>query len=93
MYGLSVQSTEYQREARNRLHLPFQLLSDNDLEFAGRLDLPTFEVAREQLLKRLTLVLDDGRVKHVFYPVFPPDEHAKEVILWLDTSPPAGNSE
>ena len=93
VYGLSVQSTEYQREVRNRLHLPFQLLSDDDLEFAGRLDLPTFEVASERLLKRLTLVLDDGRVEHVFYPVFPPDEHAKEVVRWLETSPPAGNSE
>ena len=88
-----MQSTEYQREARNRLHLPFHLLSDDDLEFAGRLDLPTFEAAGERLLKRLTLVLDDGRVEHVFYPVFPPDEHAKEVVRWLETSLPAGNSE
>jgi peroxiredoxin len=87
VYGLSVQSTEYQREARNRLHLPFQLLSDDELELAGRLDLPTFEVAGEQLLKRLTLVLHDGRVEHVFYPVFPPDEHAEDVVRWLEISP------
>ena len=88
-----MQSTEYQREARNRLHLPFQLLSDDDLEFTGRLDLPTFKVAGERVLKRLTLVLDDGRVEHVFYPVFPPDEHVEEVACWLEASLPAGNSE
>jgi peroxiredoxin len=87
VYGLSVQSTEYQREARNRLHLPCALLSDDELEFAGRLDLPTYEVAGERVMKRLTLVLDDGRVEHVFYPVFPPDEHAQEVARWLETSP------
>jgi peroxiredoxin len=85
VYGLSVQSTEYQREARNRLQLPFQLLSDDDLEFADSLDLPTFEVAGEHVLKRLTLVLDHGRVEHVFYPIFPPDEHAEEVVRWLET--------
>ena len=93
VYGLSVQSPAYQREVRNRLHLPFQLLSDEDREFASRLDLPTFEVAGEHLLKRLTLVLNEGRVEYVFYPVFPPDEHATEVLRWLETSPPAGHSE
>lgn len=85
VYGLSVQSTAYQREARDRLHLPFELLSDAGLEFAGRLDLPTFEVAGERLLRRLTLVLADGRIDHVFYPVFPPDQHAEEVERWLET--------
>lgn len=85
VFGLSTQSSEYQREARNRLHLPFELLSDSALEFTTHLRLPTFEVANEQLLERLTLVLLDGQIEYVFYPVFPPDEHADEVIQWLDT--------
>ncbi|MDZ7688240.1 MAG: peroxiredoxin [Halobacteriales archaeon] len=84
VFGLSVQSSEYQREARERLSLPFELLSDSSLEFAGSLELPTFEVDGEVLLKRLTLVVLDGRIEHVFYPVFPPDQHADEVLSWLD---------
>lgn len=87
VYGLSVQSTSYQREARDRLQLPFELLSDSSFEFADRLDLPTFEAGGERLLERLTLVLLDGRIEHVFYPVFPPDEHAAEVRRWLDEHP------
>lgn len=85
VFGLSVQSSEYQREARDRLGLPFELLSDSSLDFTDRLRLPTFEIAGERLLKRLTLVLSDGRIEHVFYPVFPPDEHAEEVVRWLET--------
>jgi peroxiredoxin len=85
VYGLSVQSTAYQREARDRLGLPFELLSDSRLEFSDRLDLPTFEAGGERLLKRLTLVVSDGRIEHVFYPVFPPDEHAAEVLDWLES--------
>lgn len=84
VFGLSVQSTDYQREARDRLGLPFELLSDAALEFAGALDLPTFEADGERLLKRHTLIVDDGRIEHVFYPVFPPDEHAAEVRDWLE---------
>ncbi|WP_338740616.1 peroxiredoxin [Haloplanus salilacus] len=84
VFGLSVQSSDYQREARDRLDLPFELLSDEDGEFADRLDLPTFEAGGERLLERLTLVLSDGRIDHVFYPVFPPDDHADEVVRWLD---------
>lgn len=93
VYGLSVQSTAYQREARDRLHLPFELLSDADLKFAGRLDLPSFEVTGERFLERITLVLRDGRIEHVFYPIFPPDEHAKEVLRWLETQPEPDKSE
>lgn len=85
VFGLSVQSREYQREARDRLGLPFELLSDSSLEFTNALRLPTFDIGGERLLKRLTLVLSDGRIEHVFYPVFPPDEHAEEVIRWLET--------
>lgn len=85
VFGLSVQSREYQREARDRLGLPFELLSDSSLEFTNSLRLPTFEIDGERLIKRLTLVLSDGRIEHVFYPVFPPDEHAEEVTRWLET--------
>lgn len=87
VFGLSVQTREYQREAQERLGLSFELLSDSSLEFTRQLHLPTFEVADERLLKRLTLVLSDGRIDHVFYPVFPPDEHAAEVARWLEREP------
>ncbi len=82
--GMSTQDTEYQSEAATRLHLPFALLSDAELVFAGALGLPTFEVEGMVLLKRLTLVIDDGRIEKVFYPVFPPDRSAEEVVEWLE---------
>jgi peroxiredoxin len=84
VFGLSTQDTEYQREAATRLHLPFALLSDSDLAFAGTLGLPTFEVDGMVLLKRLTLVIDEGWIEKVFYPVFPPDRSAEEVVEWLE---------
>ena len=84
VFGSSTQDTEYQREAATRLHLPFALLSDSDLAFAGALGLPTFEVDGMVLLKRLTLVIDDGWIEKVFYPVFPPDRSAEEVVEWLE---------
>ena len=83
VYGLSAQDTAYQREAVERLHLPFELLSDEKLELARALRLPTFEVAGVTLIKRLTLIIDDGVVTKVFYPVFPPDANAAEVERWL----------
>ena len=84
VFGSSTQDTEYQREVATRLHLPFALLSDSDLAFAGALGLPTFEVDGMVLLKRLTLVIDDGWIEKVFYPVFPPDRSAEEVVEWLE---------
>lgn len=93
VYGLSTQTTEYQREAVARLGLPFALLSDHDLAWARALRLPTFEFAWSfgaqpaELIKRLTLVLCDGRVEKVFYPVFPPDANAAEVQAWLARHP------
>jgi peroxiredoxin len=81
--ALSTQSGGYQREMAERLHLPFPVLSDEDLELTNALRLPTFETSGWTLLKRITLVIDDGRVEHVFYPVFPPDAHAAEVLSWL----------
>ena len=81
--ALSTQSSEYQRELAERLELPFPVLSDERLELTDALRLPTFETSGMTLLKRLTLVIDDGRIGHVFYPVFPPDSHAAEVLSWL----------
>ena len=85
VFGLSSQDTEYQREAAERLHLPFPLVSDAQLEFASAMRLPTFEVQSMRLLKRLTLIIRDGVVEHVFYPVFPPDRNAQQVVDWLIT--------
>jgi peroxiredoxin len=83
VFGLSTQGTEYQREVAERLHLPFALLSDARLALARALNLPTFEVAGMTLLKRVTLIIDDGIVVKAFYPVFPPDENAADVVAWL----------
>jgi peroxiredoxin len=87
VFGLSTQDTAYQREAAERLHLPFELLSDAGLDFARALRLPTFEVEGMTLIKRLTLILRDGRIEQVFYPVFPPDKNAEDVIEWLSRHP------
>lgn len=86
LYGLSTQDTAYQREAVERLHLPFPVLSDEGLALARAIDLPTFTVAGMTLHKRMALVIDDGVVSKVFYPVFPPDKNAEEVIAWLRVS-------
>ena len=83
VYGLSTQDTAYQREAVERLHLPFALLSDEQLAFARALKLPTFEVDGMVLVKRLTLIVHEGVIEKVFYPVFPPDRSADEVDAWL----------
>ena len=83
VFGLSTQDTEYQREAVKRLHLPFELLSDESLELATALRLPTFEVEGMTLIKRLTLIVHEGVIEHVFYPVFPPDSSAPTVVHWL----------
>jgi peroxiredoxin len=83
IFGLSTQDTTYQHEAVERLHLPFPVLSDAGLELARALDLPTFSVAGMTLLKRMAWVVDDGAIGKVFYPVFPPDKSAAEVVAWL----------
>ncbi|MET0569322.1 MAG: peroxiredoxin [Hyphomicrobiaceae bacterium] len=85
--GLSTQDTTYQREAVDRLHLPFPILSDEKLVLTRALRLPTMEVAGQILLKRFALVLDDGRITKVFYPVFPPDRNAADVLAWLQANP------
>lgn len=83
VFGLSTQDSDYQREAVERLHLPFELLSDEKLAFALALKLPTFEVDGMTLIKRLTLIVRSGVIENVFYPVFPPDKNAEEVVRWL----------
>ena len=83
LFGLSTQDSAYQREAANRLHLPFPILSDEHLTLTAALRLPTFETSGMRLLKRLTLVIRDAKIEHVFYPVFPPDRNAGDVITWL----------
>jgi len=86
LFGLSTQDTGYQREVVERLNLPFALLSDAGLRLARALDLPTFAVAGMVLTKRMVLVIDDGTVAKVFYPVFPPDASAGVVAAWLAAS-------
>ena len=88
LYALSTQDTRYQQEAVARLHLSFALLSDADLAFARALRLPTFTAGGLDLIKRLTLILQDGAVETVFYPVFPPDRSPDEVLAWLDRAAP-----
>ena len=83
LYGLSTQDSDYQREVVERLHLPFAILSDADFALQRALRLPTFEVDGMVLLKRMALVIDQGKITKVFYPVFPPDRSAAEVIAWL----------
>ena len=83
LYGLSTQDTAYQQEAATRLHLPFALLSDEHLQLTTALKLPTFVTSGMTLLKRMAMVIDDGVITYVFYPVFPPDKSAEEVVQWL----------
>jgi peroxiredoxin (alkyl hydroperoxide reductase subunit C) len=87
VFGLSTQDRAYQKEAAERLHLPFPLLSDETLALSKALRLPTMQVADMTLIKRLALVIDDGKITHVFYPVFPPDRNAGDVLAWLEQNP------
>ena len=87
VFGLSTQDTDYQREAVERLHLPYELLSDERFEWIGALSLPTFELAENRFVKRITLIVRDGVIERVFYPVFPPDGNAEEVASWLRDHP------
>ena len=83
VFGLSTQSSSYQQEVAERLHLPFLLLSDESLKFSSALVLPTFQIDGMVLIKRLTLIIKAGRIEKFFYPVFPPNENAEQVINWL----------
>jgi peroxiredoxin len=87
VFGLSTQTTDYQRVMVERLHVPFPVLSDHDLKLAKALKLPTMEAGGETMIKRLTMVIDDAKITHVFYPVFPPDRNAGDVLAWLQANP------
>ncbi|MDQ1131218.1 MerR family transcriptional regulator [Microbacterium sp. SORGH_AS_0888] len=88
VYGLSSQDVDYQAEVVGRLRLPFTMLSDERFRLADALDLPTFRApGRDRLYSRLTLIVRDGRIEHVFYPIFPPNTHAQQVLTWLIQNP------
>lgn len=87
VFGLSTQSNAYQTEMAGRLHLPFPVLSDEQLELSDALSLPTMDVADQTMIKRLAMIIDDGKITHVFYPVFPPDRTAGDVLEWLKANP------
>ena len=88
IFGLSTQSTEYQKELATRLHLPYPILSDEKLEFAKILKLPTFKVLNMNLLKRITLILKDNKIIKYFYPIFPPTKNIEDVINFFENSKP-----
>jgi peroxiredoxin len=83
VFGMSTQTSAYQREMVERLHVPFAVLSDADLEMTRALRLPTFNFREMTLMKRVTLFIRDGVIEHVIYPVFPPDRSAEEALRWL----------
>jgi peroxiredoxin len=87
VYGVSTQSTEYQREMAERNHLPFEILSDSEFRLCDALRLPTFTMAGMRLLKRIAMIIKGTKIEHVFYPVFPPNESADQVIEWLKAHP------
>lgn len=84
VFGLSTQETAYQREMATRLHLPFEILSDDRFAFTDAMPLPSFTVDGMRLIKRLTLIVRDGAIEHVLYPVFPPTKSAADVVAWLE---------
>jgi peroxiredoxin len=88
IFGLSTQSTGYQKELATRLHLPYPILSDEKLEFAKMLNLPTFKVLNMNLLKRITLILKDNKIIKYFYPIFPPTKNIEDVINFFKNSKP-----
>jgi len=90
IFGLSTQTSGYQREMAERLKIGFEIVSDAEYKLCDALHLPTFEVEGMRLLKRLTLIVRGGRIEHVFYPVFPPDKNAQQVLRWLLSHPLSG---
>lgn len=83
VYGLSIQSPVVQKEFVDRNHITFPILSDSDYQLAGNLKLPTFDFDGERLIKRMALIIQEGKIQKVFYPVFPPDKNAENVLAWL----------
>jgi peroxiredoxin len=89
VYGLSIQSPRIQQEFVERMHVPFQILSDEQHELTDALHLPTFNFDGERLIKRMAFFMNGSRIEKVFYPIFPPDKNASEVVAWLRNSQPA----
>ena len=87
--GMSAQTLDDQAEFAAREHIPYPLIADPDLELAAALDLPTFEIAGMRLYRRITIIARAVRIEHVFYPVFPPDRNAADVVAWLSRALPA----
>lgn len=88
VYGMSSQSPDYQDEAVRRLGLPFTMLSDEGFAVADAVGLPTFAApGHPRLYRRLTLVIREGRIEYAFYPIFPPNTHAQQVLAWLVAHP------
>jgi len=87
VFGLSTQTSEYQREMAQRNHLSFEILSDVEFKLCEALKLPTFTVAGMRLLRRITLIVRGGTIEQVFYPVFPPNQSADQAIEWLKANP------
>lgn len=83
IFGLSVQSPTVQSEFVGRNHIPFQILSDAEYRLTDELSLPTFEFDGERLIKRMAMIIRQSKIEKVFYPVFPPDKNADEVLAWL----------
>jgi len=90
IFGLSTQTSGYQREMAERLKIGFEIVSDAEYKLCDALHLPTFEAEGMRLLRRLTLIVRGGRIQHVFYPVFPPDKNAQQVLRWLLSHPLSG---
>jgi peroxiredoxin len=87
VFGASTQTTDYQKELVDRMHLPFEILSDANFKLVDALQLPTFEYRGLRLVKRMTWIIENGRITRVFYPVFPPHKNADEVLNWLKARP------
>ena len=83
LYGLSTQSSPYQQEVHDRVHLPYDLLSDAELKFAQALRLPLFEYKGAKLIKRVSVAIEGGKIVKWWYPIFPPDSNVHEVLDWL----------
>lgn len=81
--GLSAQPLDDQLEFAERNRIPFPVIADPERKLGAALGLPTFEIAGYTLYKRITVVADAGRIVKVFYPVFPPDANARDVLAWL----------
>jgi peroxiredoxin len=96
VFGVSTQSSEYQAEVHKRLHLPYDLLSDQELRLQEALELPTFDWEGGKVFRRMTVAIEGGMVIKVWYPVFPPDKATEDIVTWLRErtsairEPPAG---